>query len=163
VGTAPAIASASVHLAELGTSLSSGISHWRLRNVDWSVVGWLAIPGCIGGFLGATVLSSISTEAAAPWMSGILIALGIYVLLRFSFWRQPVRQRSFTPAGRRWLVPLGTVAGFVDATGGGGWGPISPATLLTSGKLCPRRTARSAGPREVVAPRRSCRRPRARR
>ncbi|GAB3278926.1 sulfite exporter TauE/SafE family protein [Parasphingorhabdus pacifica] len=150
VGTAPAVASASVHLAELGTAVSSGVSHWRMGNVDWPVVRWLAIPGAVGGFLGATALSSLSTEAGKPWMAGVLIALGIYVLLRFTLWPQPVKARGISPSGRRWLAPLGAVAGFVDATGGGGWGPISTSTLLSSGRLSPRRTIGSVDTSELL-------------
>ena len=37
-GAAPAAASATVHLAEIGTTLASGASHWRFGNVDWRVV-----------------------------------------------------------------------------------------------------------------------------
>src|SRR5688572_5069227 len=70
-GLAPASASASGHLAEIGTTLAAGLSHWRFGNVDWRVVGRIAVPGAIGAFAGATFLSSISTEAAGPWMSGI--------------------------------------------------------------------------------------------
>lgn len=149
-GTAPAVASASVHLAEIGTAVASGASHWRLGNVDWKVVGWLAVPGAIGGFAGATVLSSLSTEASEPWMAGLLIALGVYVVLRFTVWSRPVSRRTLTPAGRRWLVPLGVVAGFVDATGGGGWGPISTSTLLSSGRMTPRRTIGSVDTSEFI-------------
>ena len=64
-GLTPAAASASVHFSELGTNIASGLSHWRLRNVDWRVVARIAGPGAVGAFLGATVLSSLSTEAAA--------------------------------------------------------------------------------------------------
>ncbi|MEE3917861.1 sulfite exporter TauE/SafE family protein [Micromonospora sp. BRA006-A] len=123
-GVAPAAASASVHLAEIGTTLAAGVSHWRFGNVDWKVVGRIALPGAIGAFAGATFLSSISTEAAAPWMAAILFTLGAYLLVRFS---RPLRANR--AAGRlrsRFLAPLGLVAGFVDATGGGGWGPVSP-------------------------------------
>jgi uncharacterized membrane protein YfcA len=150
VGTAPAVASASVHLAEIGTAVASGASHWRLGNVDWKVVGWLAAPGAVGGFVGATALSSSAAEDAEPWMSGVLITLGVYVLLRFTLWNKPVASRTVSPAGRRWLVPLGLVAGFVDATGGGGWGPISTSTLLSSGRLTPRRTIGSVDTSEVI-------------
>src|SRR5690625_3559356 len=62
----PAAASAAVHLSELGTTAVSGVAHWRLGNVDWRVVSRIALPGAIGSFLGATVLSRLSTEAAAP-------------------------------------------------------------------------------------------------
>lgn len=150
VGTAPAVASASVHLAEIGTAVASGASHWRLGNVDWRVVAWLAVPGAVGGFTGATVLASLSTEAARPWMAAMLVALGLYVLLRFSLGSRPVRTRTLSPAGHRWLVPLGLVAGFVDATGGGGWGPMSTSTLLSSGRLSPRHTIGSVTTSETV-------------
>src|SRR5512139_3203022 len=84
VGVAPAAASASVHLAEMGTTLAAGVAHWRFGNVDWRVVSRIAVPGAIGAFAGATFLSSISTAAAAPWMAGILFTLGAYLLVRFS-------------------------------------------------------------------------------
>ena len=83
-GVNPATASASVHLAEVGTTLAAGASHWRFGNVDWKLVVKLGVPGAIGAFLGATVLSALSTENAAPYMAGVLLALGVYVLLRFS-------------------------------------------------------------------------------
>src|SRR5688500_20252930 len=71
-GTAAAVASASVHLAEVGTSLVSGIAHHRFGNVDWRAVRWLAVPGAVGAFAGATVLSSLSADAAEPWVAVIL-------------------------------------------------------------------------------------------
>ena len=83
-GYAPAVASAAVHLAEIGTTMASGAAHWRFGNVDWQVVRNIGIPGAIGAFAGATFLSSLSTENAAPWMAGILLALGVYLLLRFA-------------------------------------------------------------------------------
>ncbi|WP_045558048.1 sulfite exporter TauE/SafE family protein, partial [Streptomyces sp. FxanaA7] len=77
MGTNPAAASATVHLAEIGTTLMSGASHWRFGSVDWKVVTRIGVPGAVGAFLGATVLSSLSTEVAAPMMS--LILLGLYL------------------------------------------------------------------------------------
>ena len=82
-GLTPAAASASVHLAEVGTTAVSGVAHHRFNNVDWHTVRRIAIPGGIGAFLGATFLSSISTEFAKPLASSLLFTLGIYVLLRF--------------------------------------------------------------------------------
>src|SRR5918997_5196677 len=82
-GLTPVAASAAVHFSELGTNIASGVSHWRLQNVDWRVVARIAGPGAVGAFLGATVLSALSTEAAAPIMSAILAALGIYIIVRF--------------------------------------------------------------------------------
>jgi uncharacterized protein len=139
VGIAPALASASVHIAEVGTTAASGASHWRFGNVDWSKVWVLAIPGAIGAFLGAVVLSSfITAEAAEPIVAVFLFGLGVFVLARFSFRRheRPVWER---PVPRAFLAPLGLIAGFLDAAGGGGWGPISTPTLLSSGRMQPRK------------------------
>ncbi len=135
-GYSPAIASASVHLAEIGTTLSSGVAHWRFGNVNWTVVRRIGVPGALGAFAGATFLSHLSTAAAAPWMAGILLALGVYLLVRFST-RVPV-QKSEVPPRRRFLAPLGVFAGFIDATGGGGWGPVATPTLISSGRMTPR-------------------------
>ncbi len=136
-GYAPAAASASVHLAEIGTTLASGTSHWRFGNVDWKTVGRIGVPGAIGAFAGATFLSHLSTDSAKPWMAGILLALGAYLLLRFS--TKVPTQHLDLPLRRRFLAPLGLFAGFVDATGGGGWGPVATPTLISSGRMTPRK------------------------
>jgi uncharacterized membrane protein YfcA len=139
VGISPALASASVHIAEVGTCAMSGVSHWRFGNVDWSRIVWLAVPGAIGAFLGAVVLVSVITaEAAEPIVAVFLFSLGIFILARFSFRRheRPVRER---PIPKTFISPLGFVAGFLDAAGGGGWGPISTPTLLSSGRMQPRK------------------------
>ena len=135
-GLTPAAASASVHFSELGTNLASGVSHWRLKNVDWRVVARIAGPGAVGAFLGATVLSSLSTEAAAPVMAAILAALGLYIIIRFVLGVRPALKKALT---LKFLAPLGLFAGFVDATGGGGWGPVATPALLVDGRLQPRK------------------------
>ncbi len=150
VGISPALASASVHIAEVGTTLSSGVSHWRFGNVDWKKVGWLAVPGGIGAFLGAVVLVSVITaEAAEPIIAIFLFSLGVYILARFSFRRRekPVIVR---PISGGFLAPLGLVAGFLDAAGGGGWGPISTPTLLSSGRMEPRKIVGTVDTSEFV-------------
>ncbi|MGC4811792.1 sulfite exporter TauE/SafE family protein [Micromonospora sp. DT228] len=147
-GVAPAAASASVHLAEIGTTLAAGVAHWRFGNVDWRVVTRIALPGAIGAFAGATLLSSISTEVAAPWMAGILFTLGAYLLVRFA---RPLRtDRVGSRLRGRFLGPLGLVAGFVDATGGGGWGPVATPALLVSGRMEPRKVIGSVDTAEFV-------------
>ena len=135
-GLTPAAASASVHFSELGTNLASGVSHWRLRNVDWRVVARIAGPGAVGAFLGATVLSHLSTEAAAPVMAAVLSLLGIYIIVRFLL---GIRPRLRSPLGLKLLAPLGVFAGFIDATGGGGWGPVATPALLSDGRMEPRK------------------------
>jgi len=147
-GIGPAAASASVHLAEIGTTLASGAAHWRFGNVDWRVVGRIGVPGAIGAFLGATALSHLSTSAAKPWTSTILLTLGAYLLVRFAITRTlPVRPGQLR---RRFLAPLGLTAGFVDATGGGGWGPVATPALLTSGRLEPRKVVGSVDTSEFL-------------
>ena len=149
-GLSPALASASVHLAEIGTTLASGASHWRLGNTDPRLVVRLGLPGAVGAFSGATVLSHLSTRAATPVTASLLILLGAYVLGRFAL-RPPRGSGSRrSPHGRRLLVPLGLVGGFVDATGGGGWGPVVTTTLLTGGRTAPRTVVGSVGASEFL-------------
>ncbi len=147
-GITPAVASASVHLSEVGTTLASGISHWRFGNVDWRVVGLIGVPGGVGAFTGATVLSGLSTESASRWVAALLIGLGLYILARFATGRVRTVVTG-RPAGRL-LGPLGLVAGFIDATGGGGWGPVATSTLLGSGRLEPRKTVGSVNTAEFI-------------
>jgi len=147
-GLSPAAASASVHLAEVGTTALSGVAHHRFGNVDWHAVRRIAIPGGIGAFLGATLLSSLSTESAKPLASTLLFTLGIYVLLRFLLGKARV-QRKGRP-GLRFLAPLGLIGGFVDATGGGGWGPVTTPTLLADGRLAPNRVIGTVSASEFI-------------
>ncbi|RJK95960.1 sulfite exporter TauE/SafE family protein [Vallicoccus soli] len=149
IGTNPAAASATVHLAEIGTTLVSGAAHWKFGNVDWKVVAKIGIPGAVGAFAGATFLSSLSTETAAPLMSVILLALGVYVLVRFTLAGLP-KGNLGKPLRKRFLAPLGLVAGFVDSTGGGGWGPVGTPAILASGRLEPRKTIGSIDTSEFL-------------
>ncbi len=148
-GIAPAAASAAVHFSEIGTTLVSGVSHTKLGNVNWRIVAIMAVPGGIGAFAGATFLSSIPGDTAAPWVAGLLLALGVYVVWRFL--ALGGRRPSF--GGRLpvvFLVPLGVVAGLTDAIGGGGWGPVGTTSLLSSGRLEPRKAVGSIDTSEFV-------------
>jgi uncharacterized membrane protein YfcA len=149
IGANPAAASATVHLAEIGTTLASGASHWRFGNVDWKVVLKIGIPGAVGAFAGATVLSRLSTEVAAPVMSIILLSLGLYLLIRFTV-RGLDRKNLGKPLRKRFLAPLGLVGGFLDATGGGGWGPVGTPALLASGRIEPRKVIGSIDTSEFL-------------
>lgn len=149
IGTNPAAASATVHLAEIGTTLASGASHWKFGNVDWKVVRRIGIPGAVGAFAGATFLSSLDTSVAAPVMSLILLALGVYVLVRFTV-KGLRRDRLGHPLKSTFLAPLGLVAGFVDSTGGGGWGPVGTPAILASGRLEPRKVVGSIDTSEFL-------------
>ena len=148
-GRPRAAAWAGVHFSELGTSLVSGISHHRFGNVDWRTVGILAGPGFIGAVLGSTFLASLDGEAATPWISGILLALGVYVIWRFlALGGKRPEFKSRPSAGM--LVPVGFVGGALDAIGGGGWGPVGTTTLLSSGRLEPRKVIGSIDTSEFV-------------
>ncbi len=149
LGLSPVLASATVHMAQVGTTFASGAAHARFGNVDWRVVWRVGVPGAIGAFAGATFLSSLTTEAAGPLMALLLFCLGIYVLARFTGRKVKV-DRAARPLRSRFLAPLGLVAGFVDATGGGGWGPIGTPTLLASGRMDPRKVVGSIDTSEFL-------------
>lgn len=148
-GVAPAAASASVHLAEVATTAVSGLSHWRFGNIDWRTVRRLGVPGAVGAFIGAVVLSNISAEIAKPWMASILLLLGAYILLRFTLKGAPQKEGRRYVRGR-FVAPLGLGAGFIDATGGGGWGPVSTPTLIASGRMEPRKVIGSVDTSEFL-------------
>ena len=133
VGVPPAQASFSVHTAESFTTAVSGISHTLHRNVDWWLFVRIVIPGVIGGVLGAYVLTRLPVDVARPLVLAYLSAIGLYLLWRGIMHRH-VEKRP------RIIAPLGLAGGFLDAAGGGGWGPIVTSNLLIQG----------ANPRKVI-------------
>lgn len=148
-GVAPAAASAAVHFSEIGTTLVSGFSHHKLGNVDWRTVSILAVPGAVGAFVGATFLVSLPADTAKPWVAGLLLLLGVYVVYRFLV----LRGRRPVFKGRpsaRFLAPLGLFAGAMDSVGGGGWGPVGTTSLLSSGRLEPRKVVGSIDTSEFL-------------
>jgi uncharacterized protein len=149
-GFSPAVASASVHLAEVGTTLTSGISHWRFGNVSWGLVVRIGVPGAIGAFAGATVLSSLTGEWLAPAVAVVLFGLGTLVIVRSV--RGDLRGERHDPGSlrARLLAPLGLSAGFLDAVGGGGWGPVATPTLLAAGRVEPRYVIGSVSAAELL-------------
>ncbi len=138
LGTAPAVASASVHLAEVGTSASLWASHRRLGNVDARLVRRIGVPGAVGAFVGAVGLTALPAPVSRVLMAGVLVPLGGYLVVRFALGPEvrPATSRGGPP--RRLLIPLGLVGGVVDAVGGGGWGPVTTTSLLASGRVPPR-------------------------
>ena len=134
-GLSPATASASVHLAQLGTTAVSGLAHHQFGNVDLRTMWLLSLPGVLGAFVGATVLASISGNAAKTVTATLLFAMGARILVRGG--KEHSRAKG-TPS-LQVLIPLGLVGGFVDATGGGGWGPVATSGLLSDGRLPPKR------------------------
>lgn len=149
LGATPVAASAAVHFAEIGTTLASGTSHWREGNVDKRILIRLAIPGGVGAFLGATLLSSISLSSGRVYMSTLLLVLGLILLIRFGGGLTIIPPITGRPRSKL-LVPLGAIAGFIDASGGGGWGPVTTPTLLTLTKTQPRRVIGTVSASEFV-------------
>jgi uncharacterized membrane protein YfcA len=149
LGVSPLTASAATHAAKLPTTLVSGLSHWRAGNVDVPVLLRVAAPGALGGFLGAVVLTNISLASAKGWMSGLLIFFGLVIFARFGLGVRLIP----TPQGghkTRWLAPIGLVGGFVDATGGGGWGPVVTPSLMTVTRHEPRKVVGTTNAAEFV-------------
>jgi len=127
VGVPPVTASACVHAAEVFTTAASGLSHWRFGNIDRSLVWRLAVPGMIGGAIGAYVLTNLPGETVRPFISGYLLLLGLFIL-----WKALHQPTGSGPPPRA-VAPLGFFGGLVDSIGGGGWGPIVTSTLVGQG------------------------------
>ncbi|MFZ0444319.1 MAG: sulfite exporter TauE/SafE family protein [Bacillus sp. (in: firmicutes)] len=138
-GLAPAIVSATVHMAEVVTTAVSGISHIKFGNVDRQAVFKLIIPGSIGAFLGACFLSNLPGDIVKPYISLFLLFLGGYVLIRFLLMNQSKSDKTSIDLSRKKSTLVGFIAGFADATGGGGWGPITTPVLLTQKGASPRK------------------------
>ena len=133
LGVPPAAASAGVHTVETFTTAVSGTSHILHKNVDWRLFARLVVPGVIGGVLGAYVLTNIHAETAKPYVLGYLSLIGFYLLWRAFGHKDEIRDP-------RVIAPLGLAGGFLDAAGGGGWGPVVTSNLLVQG----------ADPRKVI-------------
>ncbi len=148
-GASAVVASAAVHIAEVGTTLASGVSHWHAENIDRSILLRLAIPGGVGAVAGATFLASIDLSNAKIFISTLLLFLGFLLLYRNLF--QPEIQVNeseiFNP---RYLTFLGLTGGFVDASGGGGWGPIVTPTLLATTRTEPRKIIGTVSAAEFI-------------
>lgn len=125
VGVTPAIASASVHAAEVFTTAISGISHLKLGNVDKEIFRKLVVPGVIGAIIGAYILTALPGEKLKPYVSAYLLLMGMRILLK---------ARDKEPkAPKINMASLGFVGGFLDSLGGGGWGPVVTTTLVEKG------------------------------
>ncbi|SUM31224.1 sulfite exporter TauE/SafE family protein [Staphylococcus gallinarum] len=139
-GVAPAIASATIHFSEIATTAASGTSHLKFENVHKPTLIKLAIPGAITAFIGAAFLSNIHSDLIKPFIAVFLLSMGLYILYQFLFKRNQQLSDEINPdKGSRFsMIPQGLVAGFLDAVGGGGWGPVNTPLLLASKKLEPR-------------------------
>ena len=128
LGIAPAQASAAVHTAEVATTAASGLSHLLHRNIRRRLFLTLLTAGVLGGVLGAYVLSNIDARAIRPFVSAYLLVIGILILMKAA-----KLAPTSEDAKVGYAAPLGLVGGFLDAIGGGGWGPLVTSTLIGSG------------------------------
>ena len=142
LGIPPAQASAAVHTAEVATSATSGISHLLHKNIDYRLFVTLGIAGVFGGVLGAYILSNIDGYAIRPFISAYLLICGLLIVFKATR-LAPVNE----DAKPGYAAPLGLVGGFLDAIGGGGWGPLVTSTLIGSGHA-PRRVIGSVNAAE---------------
>ncbi len=143
LGVPPAAASASVHLVECFTTGVSGVSHAIHRNINWRLFARIAIPGVIGGVTGAYLLSTIDAAVTRPYVMTYLAAIGLYLLIR------GIRFPPKTHREPKIVEPLGLAGGFLDAAGGGGWGPVVTSNLLVQGAQ-PRTTIGTVNSAEFV-------------
>lgn len=130
-GVPPLTTSASVHTAQFFTTGISSLSHYYFKNVNKRLMILLAISGCVGGVGGAYLLTIVSGKFLKPWISAYLMCLGLLILWRI------FRGKNATPPDRdkkRQMMPLGIIGGFLDAFGGGGWGPIVTTSLMVKGR-----------------------------
>ena len=148
LGASAAVASAAVHAAEIGTTLASGASHWQRDNIDKDILKKIAIPGGIGAILGATFLSNIDLSGGKIFISTLLLLLGFVLLYRNIF--VPAAANITEITNPRYLTFLGATGGFVDAAGGGGWGPIVTPTLLATTQTEPRKVIGTVSAAEFV-------------
>ena len=147
LGYSAVAASAGTHAAKMGTTFVSGLAHWREGNVDWRVFTAIAVPGSVGAFTGAVILTNVSLDGARLWMALILLVLGISIIMRFAFGKTLIPQIK---ARTRHLWPVGLFGGFVDATGGGGWGPVATPSLMTLTKHEPKKVVGTVNAAEFV-------------
>lgn len=126
MGIPPAVASAGIHVSEVFTTGVSGFSHWKMGNVDKQLFKKLAIPGIIGAAMGAFVLSSFDGKVIKPYVSVYLLVLGIIIFSRA--FRKTIVFRKI-----KQIPVLAVFGGFIDASGGGGWGPVVSSTLMSTG------------------------------
>ena len=126
LGVPPATASARIHVVEIFTTGASGLSHLFHRNIDWPLFWRLLIPGVVGGVLGAYVLTSLHADVVKPFVLGYLVLIGVWLLIRGLLYPPKIAKPKV-------VAPLAVVGGFLDAAGGGGWGPVVTSNLLVQG------------------------------
>ncbi|MBI4918441.1 sulfite exporter TauE/SafE family protein [archaeon] len=128
LGFTTAIASATVHFAEIFTTFFSGISHLKFGNVDKKIFIPLVISGVIGGIVGVYLSVKLqNTDSIKPFVSVVLLILGLVMIYRFISRHEHCEH--VTPSRKRTFL-IGFPAALIDALGGGGWGPITTPALI---------------------------------
>jgi uncharacterized protein len=126
-GVPPAFATASVHTAEVFTTGVSGLSHIYFGNIDKKLFFRIVITGVIGSMIGAYLISEIlDGNMIKPYISAYMIILGSIIISK-AFKKRPTEPQNKN------LGLLGLFGGFLDAVGGGGWGPLVTSNLISKG------------------------------
>ncbi|WP_116788365.1 sulfite exporter TauE/SafE family protein [Flavobacterium psychrotrophum] len=134
-GIPASLATASVHTSEIFTTGISGLSHIKFKNIDKKLFFKIVITGTLGAVAGAYLISDFfDAKVIKPYISGYLVLLGAYIIYKGIRNKKTVNQK----VKRAPLLAL--IGGFLDTTGGGGWGPIVTSNLISQGK----------DPREVI-------------
>jgi len=134
IGASPAAASGAVHVAEIFTTAFSGVSHIRFGNVDKELFKKIVIPGVLGGVVGVIFLTSIDGKLLKPYVTAYLLIMGVIILRKAFIVRQEKSSQEL-----KHVRKLAVSGGFLDAVGGGGWGPVVTSSLIGQGNN-PRKT-----------------------
>lgn len=126
-GAMPAVATASTHMAEIFTTGTSGLSHWRFGNVERTLFRRLVVPGVIGAATGVWLVTWFDGSVLKPWIGTYLAVMGVYLIIK-------ALANVHVDVTSAWSIRIvGFIAAFVDTIGGGGWGPVATTTLLGTG------------------------------
>ena len=123
--------SSSVHMAEMFSVGTAGISHYKYKHVNKKLWVALVIPGAIGAILGALFIGTMGKEFGhilRPIISIYTFYLGFKIVTKAFKNLRVQRHRKIKN-----VRPVAFIGGFLDAFGGG-WGPLVTSTLISGGR-----------------------------
>lgn len=127
----PAVASASMHAAEIFTTGTSSLVYMKLKSVNNKLFRTLLVPGALGAIIGAITISIFSKDYVMyvkPIVSLYTLTLGVLII------RKALNMHIKTRNKIKRIKPVAFFGGLLDSIGGGGWGPIVTTTLIAGGR-----------------------------